>query len=118
MTLDLLFSTLRQKTGATEERPFGPEVIVFKVGGKMFALVAWQETPLRLTLKCVPDHAQALRAIYPAVTAGYHMNKRHWNTIILDGSVPEEELWEMIDESYTLVVGKLTKKLRKALGLL
>ena len=86
--------------------------------GKMFGLIAWEESPLHLTLKCDPDLALALRAQYEAITAGYHMSKKHWNTIILDGSVPKDQILGMIDESYALVVKKLKKIEREKLATL
>jgi predicted DNA-binding protein (MmcQ/YjbR family) len=98
-----------------EERPFGPDALVYKVMGKMFALIAWQETPLRITLKCDPDEALFLRDVYTAVRPGYHMNKRHWNTIVVDGSIPQKEFLRMIDDSYALVVKGLTKAQRQML---
>ncbi len=76
----------------------------------MFALVSWLENPLHLNLKCDPDDAIAYRDIYESITPGYHMNKKHWNTISIDGGVPDDVLEEMIDKSYELVVAKLTKK--------
>ncbi len=91
---------LSSKPAATEERPFGPETLVFKVAGKMFALVGWDENPLRITLKCEPAQAEALRAEFPAIQPGYYMNKAHWNTVTLDGSVPDSLVEEMIDASY------------------
>jgi len=106
---------LLAKAGTTEEEPFGPEALVFKVLGKMFALVAWQETPLTISLKCDPLLAELLRTTYAAVQPGYHLNKRHWNTVTLDGSIPTEEIREMIDNSYALVVKGLTKAQRAAL---
>ncbi len=109
MTLEELQAYLLKKRGTTEEMPFGPTTLVFKVKGKMFALIAWQDTPLRINLKCDPADALALRAQYDAVLPGYHMNKKHWNTVILDNSIPHEELLEMIDDSYDLVVKKLKK---------
>lgn len=109
MTLDTIRPYLQGKPGSTEDLPFGPTVLVFKVRGKMFALLAWQETPLRLSLKCDPDHALALRDIYPAVQPGYHLNKRHWNTVTLDGSISQAEIFAMVDESYRLVVKGLSK---------
>ena len=109
MNLQSLKENLLKKKGTTEEIPFGPEALVYKVMGKMFALVAWEENPLRISLKCDPDLALALRAKYEAVIPGYHLNKRHWNTVILDGSIPEDEILTMIDDSYTLVVKKLRK---------
>ena len=92
------------KTGATEGTPFGEDVIVFKVGGKMFALAALDEVPTTVNLKCDPDLALELRDRYEEVRPGYHMNKKHWNTIELSGGVPEAELRKMIDHSYALVV--------------
>ena len=115
MKLPDLQSYLLAKKETTEERPFGPEVLVYKVMGKMFALVAWEEDPLDLSLKCDPDEALFLRDIYPSVRPGYHLNKKHWNTVTLDGSVPEKELKRMIDDSYKLVVKGLTKAQRQTL---
>ncbi len=107
--LEPLRAYLLAKPGTSEELPFGPEALVFKVLGKMFALVAWRDTPLSISLKCDPNLALLLRGTYAAVTPGYHMNKKHWNTILLDGEVPEDEVEEMIDASYDLVVKGLTK---------
>ena len=115
MNLETLRDYLLQKKSTTEEMPFGPEALVFKVAGKMFALVAWQETPLKISLKCDPMEALFLRDMYTAVTPGYHLNKRHWNTVTLDGSVPETELRRLIDDSYILVVQGLKKAERDAL---
>jgi predicted DNA-binding protein (MmcQ/YjbR family) len=115
MTLETLKSLLAAKPGATEEYPFGPEACVYKVAGKMFALVAIDETPLRITLKCDPERALEVRAVYPAVVPGYYMNKQHWNTVTLDGTVPEDELREWMDDSYNLVVASLKKADREAL---
>jgi len=116
LPLDSLRAYLSSKKGVTEETPFGPDALVFKVMGKMFALLAWQADPLRITLKCDPDDALALRQQYPAVQSGYYMNKRRWNTVTLDGSIPEAELLEMIDDSYALVVRGLKKALREQLA--
>ena len=115
MQLEKLRTYLCEKKGVTEEIPFGPEVLVFKVLGKIFALIAWQESPLRISLKCDPEHALALRDIYDAVQPGYHLNKRHWNTVILDGSIPEREIFQMIDNSYKLVAKGLKKSDRQKL---
>jgi predicted DNA-binding protein (MmcQ/YjbR family) len=89
--------------GAEETFPFGPETSVFKVRGKMFAVSRLSAESLRVTLKCEPQLAVALREAYEAVTPGYHMNKRHWNTVILDGSLPEQIVRDMIEDSYDLV---------------
>ncbi|MFE0026097.1 MmcQ/YjbR family DNA-binding protein [Amycolatopsis sp. NPDC059021] len=97
-------------TGAREEFPFGEENSVFKVAGKMFALSPLRGRPLRVSLKCDPDVAVQLRGQYPAITAGYHLNKRHWNTVVLDGSVPAGLVREMIEDSYDLVVAGLPRR--------
>ena len=102
------------RPGADEAFPFGPEAAVFRVMGKMFALLG--DDPPRLSLKCDPGVAEALRAAYPAVTPGYHLSKRHWNTVLLDGSVPAEDLRGWIDDSYDLVVAGLTRAQRAALA--
>ena len=98
------------KGGATEGTPFGPEDIVFKVAGKMFALLALEEVPPRVNLKCDPDLALELRDRYDQVEPGYHMNKKHWNKVVLDGVIPDNEVKTMIDHSYELVVQSLPKK--------
>ena len=115
MELEVLRQTLLNKKRATEETPFGPEALVYKVMGKMFALIAWQSDPLSISLKCDPDFALVLRTQYPAITAGYHLNKKHWNSVKLDDSVPEKLLIDMIDDSYDLVVKGLKKADRKKL---
>jgi len=109
MDLEDFRNYLLIKKGAQEEFPFGPDVMVFKVVGKMFALITWVETPLRINLKCDPELALHLREMYDAIQPGYHMNKKHWNTIILDGSIPIDEILTMIDDSYDLVVKGLNK---------
>jgi predicted DNA-binding protein (MmcQ/YjbR family) len=109
MELEFLRNYLLIKKGAQEEFPFGPDVMVFKVMGKMYALISWTERPLRINLKCDPELAMHLREMYEAIIPGYHMNKKHWNTIILDGSIPAEEILIMIDDSYDLVVKGLNK---------
>jgi predicted DNA-binding protein (MmcQ/YjbR family) len=99
--------------GASEEFPFGDEVSVFKVGGKMFALCSLDaEPPLQLSVKCDPELATQLRSAYPAIGPGYHLNKRHWNTIVLDGSVPDEMVADLVGDSYDLVVASLPKARR------
>jgi predicted DNA-binding protein (MmcQ/YjbR family) len=103
--------------GATEEFPFGPEHSVFKVAGKIFALSPLgRSRPLRVSLKCEPALAEQLRAGHPAITPGYHLNKRHWNTIVLDGSVADAMVRDMIEDSYDLIVASLPKATRRALG--
>ena len=102
---------------AWEDFPFGPDVAVMKIEGKMFATLVERDGQARTNLKCDPDEAIMLRDIFTAVVPGYHMNKRHWNTIILDGDVPQGEIERMIDRSYGLVVNSLKKIEREALVL-
>ena len=105
------------RPGVTEERPFGPATTVFKVEGKLFALSALEsEPPLRLSLKCEPELAEALRRDYEAVVPGYHLNKRHWNTVVLDGSLSDEMVLDMLEDSYDLVVSALPRATRERLG--
>jgi predicted DNA-binding protein (MmcQ/YjbR family) len=101
--------------GADESAPFGPEVAVYKVGGKLFALAIPDDFPPRLNLKCDPDRALELRDEFPAILPGYHMNKKHWNTLILDGSLPDALIMELIDHSYALVVASLPRSVRAGL---
>ncbi len=105
------------KRGTTEEMPFGEDTLVFKVMGKIFALTDI-ETFGSINLKCDPEEAVLLREKHSAVEPGYHMNKKHWNTILLDGSVPDNLLLQWIDHSYTCVVHTLPKKLKEALSVL
>jgi len=109
MTLKKLEKYLLSKNEAFCDYPFGPEAAVYKVAGKMFALVAIMENPLHITLKCDPEDAYILRAKYEAVKPGYHMNHEHWNTVVLDGSITDVDVFRMIDESYVLVVKGLKK---------
>lgn len=98
----------------TESFPFGEETLVFKVMGKMFALSGLNEE-FRVNLKCDPEKALELREQFPAVIPGYHMNKQHWNTIIVDGSIPDDTLLNWVDDSYALIVKSLPKKLQAEL---
>jgi predicted DNA-binding protein (MmcQ/YjbR family) len=97
------------KPRATEGTPFGPDVLVFKVAGKMFALAALDEMPTTVNLKCDPDWALDLRDRYEQVRPGYHMNKKRWNTVEIDTGIPDADLRRMIDHSYELVVKSLPK---------
>src|SRR5882762_8618608 len=97
------------KPKATEGTPFGETVLVFKVVGKMFALMSLDEVPATANLKCDPDLALELRDRYEQVRPGYHMNKKHWNTVEIEGGIPKAELRRMIDHSYELVVNSLPK---------
>jgi len=112
MSFETLRSYLLSKPAAAETFPFDEETLVLKVCGKMFALLNIYGEPLRVNLKCDPDKAEVLRELFPAIIPGYHMNKRHWNTVILDGSISDEEIFSMIDDSYDLVVQGLPKSKR------
>lgn len=111
--------TLRQyclsKTGATESFPFGEETLVFKVGGKIFALTSLDSTTLSVNLKCDPELAVELREQYDAVRPGYHMNKVHWNTVLINGTIRESDLKKWIDHSYELIVKSLPKTAQREL---
>ncbi len=102
------------KTGVTEGFPFGEDVLVFKVMGKMFALTD-VEAFASVNLKCDPELAIELREEYDGVTPGYHMNKKHWNTVLMDGSIPDNKVYQWINDSYDLIVASLPKKLKEEL---
>jgi predicted DNA-binding protein (MmcQ/YjbR family) len=112
---DRAIAACEAEPGATEDYPFGDEVAVFKVAGKMFALVPLSGSPGSIGLKCDPETGIELRARYAAITEGYHLNKRHWISVELDGTVPEDELLDLIDQSYDLVVAGLTRAQRAEL---
>ncbi|HQU26692.1 MAG TPA: MmcQ/YjbR family DNA-binding protein [Acidimicrobiales bacterium] len=99
----------------TQVNPFGPGVDVYTVAGKVFALLSGDPTTPSISLKCDPARALALRATYPAVTAGYHLNKAHWNTVRLDGTVPDDELLAMVEHSFDRVVAGLPRAVRTRL---
>ncbi|HEX9355883.1 MAG TPA: MmcQ/YjbR family DNA-binding protein [Streptosporangiaceae bacterium] len=103
------------KPGSVEDYPFGDEVAVFKVAGRMFALVSLGPAPGSVSLKCDPGLAEGLRGRYAAITPGYHLNKRHWNTVALDRSVPDKEVLDLVDHSYDLVLAGLTRTQRNKL---
>jgi predicted DNA-binding protein (MmcQ/YjbR family) len=115
MTRDEVLAVCLAYRGAVEDYPFGDEVAVFKVGGRMFALVSLLGDPGSVHLKCDPDLALELRDRYSAVRPGYHLNKRHWNTVELDGSIDDDELRDMVAHSYEVVVQRLPKRQRTAL---
>jgi len=100
------------KPGVTEEFPFGEETLVFKVMGKMFALTSISEIPGSCNLKCDPERAEELRERYSAIIPGYHMNKKHWNTVDWDGSISDQLILDLIDHSYDLVSNALPKNLK------
>jgi predicted DNA-binding protein (MmcQ/YjbR family) len=102
--------------GAEETFPFGPENSVFKVFGKIFALSRLGADPLRVSLKCEPALAEQLRRAHAAVLPGYHLNKRHWNTVVIDGSLPDEMIQDLIEDSYDLVVSRLSRARQRAIG--
>ncbi len=115
MDADTARQYLLGKPEAMEDYPFGPDVAVMKVRDKMFATLGQEQGEGRMNLKCDPDQALALRDIFDAVLPGYHMNKKHWNTIKLDGSIPEGEIQRMIDHSFALVIKGLSKKVREGM---
>jgi predicted DNA-binding protein (MmcQ/YjbR family) len=113
VTADELRRWCLTRPAVTEEFPFGERTSVFKVLGKMFALSSLESWPLRVSLKCEPELADALRATYPAIQPGYHLNKRHWNTVTLDGSVPDAMVVQMLEDSYELVLAGLPRAKRR-----
>lgn len=114
---DELMRYVAAKPEAIADYPFGPDALVYKVCGKMFALVTEVEGTKRINLKCDPNHALELRSIFEAVKPGYHMNKKHWNSVFLDDSLPLGELCRMVDHSYAMVLKGLSKPQRLALEL-
>ncbi len=117
MNIDIFRDYCLSKKGVTEGLPFGPDTLVFKVMEKMFALASLDEVPLRANLKCDPDRALELRENYEdSILPGYHMNKQHWNTLVLDGRLDPKLVFELIDHSYDLIVSGLSGKLKKELN--
>lgn len=117
MDLHTILQYCLTKPGAYEDHPFGPEPTVIKTASKMFALISQKAGKTSLSLKCDPFLAQNLRQQYTAVTPGYHLNKEHWNTVLLDGSVPAAELYWMIDHSHALIIKSLTKAEKASLNI-
>jgi predicted DNA-binding protein (MmcQ/YjbR family) len=113
MNLEELREYCLSKTGAEETLPFGPDTLVFKVHGKAFVLTGFENSPLRFNVKCDPEKAIELREQYSCVLPGYHMNKKHWNTIVADGTAGKKLLRQWIDQSYDLVLASLPAKNRK-----
>jgi len=106
MNIEMLRDHCLSKPGVTESFPFGEDTLVFKVRGKVFALANLEGDPT-VNLKCDPSKALELRERYASVIPGYHMNKKHWNTVLLDGTIPDREVFSWIDHSYNLVAGKI-----------
>lgn len=104
------YSYCLTKLGAREDYPFGPDVIVIKVAAKIFALLSRRQGQDILSLKCDPAYSELLRRQYPAVTPGYHLNKRHWNTLVLNGTIPAAEIKGLIDHSHELVFNSLGRR--------
>lgn len=116
MDLERLREFCLMKPGVTEDFPFGEKVLVFKVRGKMVLLMNLEAEPVSVNMKCDPTRAQVLRADYEAVLPGYHMNKRHWNTVLVEGDVPDALLLELVDHSYERVVAGLPRRTREELA--
>jgi predicted DNA-binding protein (MmcQ/YjbR family) len=115
MDADALRELCLAFAGAGETYPFSSDLACFKVAGKVFALCRLVEQPLRMSLKCEPALAEQLRAAHPEIVPGYHLNKRHWNTVALDGSLSDEMVADMVQDSYDLVVSGLSRAQRRAL---
>jgi predicted DNA-binding protein (MmcQ/YjbR family) len=118
MTVDLgeIKTYCLAKPGTTAEHPFGPDALVIKVAGKMFAIVLEKADPLTISLKCEPEIAILLRETHDAVAPGYHLNKKHWNTVTLDGTVSDALVREWTDDSYDLVFESLPRRVREEIG--
>ncbi|MDQ6470313.1 MmcQ/YjbR family DNA-binding protein [Flavobacterium sp. LHD-80] len=115
MNLETYYEYCLSKKGVSEHFPFDEDTLVFKVGGKMFALsslLQWEKNEASVNLKCDPDRAEELRAEYDEIKPGFHMSKVHWNTIALNGNLPDKFVKELIDHSYELVFKSLTKKIQ------
>lgn len=110
MNIETVREYCLSKLNVEETLPFGPDVLVFKVSGKMFLLLPLNTDLLQFNVKCDPDLANELRERYDCVQPGYHMNKQHWNTVVVDGTVASKILKEWIDDSYNLIVSSLPKK--------
>jgi len=118
MTLKKLKSFLLSHLGAIEEYPWGPSPMVIKVGGKIFAIVGLESKPNTISVKCDPEDAIIQRGLYSVIQPGYHLNKEHWNTVTLDKTIPDEVVYQLINESYILVSKKLTKDTKGELAII
>lgn len=117
MNIEDFYNYCLLKKGTTEDFPFDKDTLVFKVGGKMFALTSlkkWEEGDHSVNLKCDPEYALELRAAYQAVLPGYHMSKKHWNTVCFNKDLSDKMIFELVDHSYELVIKSLPKKLQQA----
>lgn len=118
MNIEQLYEFCLSKKGVTENFPFDNDTLVFKVGGKMFALTSlenWEKGKPTINLKCDPEWALELRSEYEGIQAGYHMSKKHWNTVAINKDVPDKKLIELINHSYELVLVSLAKSVRESL---
>jgi len=115
LTLEAIKAYCLAKPGSSTGYPFGEGTLVIKVLDRMYALCSEDEQPLRINLKCDPDDALALRAQYSAIFPGYHMNKKHWNSLIMDGSLQDSLVFELIDHSYQLVISKMSQTKQRKL---
>ena len=115
LSLEVIKAYCLAKPGSSAGYPFGEGTLVFKVLDRMYALCSEDEQPLRINLKCDPDDALALRAQYSAIIPGYHMNKKHWNSLIMDGSLQDSLVFELIDHSYQLVISKMSQAKQRKL---
>ena len=121
MNLETFYEYCLSKKGVTEHFPFDQDTLVFKVGGKIFALsslLQWEKSEPKVNLKCNPDYAQELRTQYHDIKPGFHMSKVHWNTLFINSGVPDPFIKELIDDSYELVFKSLTKKIQNEIILL
>lgn len=116
MNVEEIRQHILSKNGVSESFPFDVETLVFKVADKMFALIPLEKTELSINLKCDPERSLELREQYNCINPGYHMNKKHWNTVIIDGEIEDSLLLELIDHSYELVFHKLSKKLQNSIN--
>ncbi len=114
MDIESLREYCLSKAGTKETLPFGPDTLVYKVGGKVYLLMGLESESLRFNVKCDPDLAIELREQYACVLPGWHMNKKHWNTIVVDGSVSGKQLREWIDHSYNLILNSLPQKQKRS----
>lgn len=117
MNLDELKAYCASRTGATSDFPFDDVTLVYRVGNRMFALIRLNEDPIKINLKCEPLMAQDLRIDFPSIISGYHMNKKYWNTLVLDGTLSDGLVKNLINISYNLVYDKLTKKEKQSINI-